>query len=233
MSKSITCHCRTCGNPFDVLPHEAKHRLYCSRPCFFDRNGTIEERFWAKVDKGDGTGCWLWTGLRTGLNGSYGMALKRNKVVLAHRFSYELAHGEIPDGKHLDHLCRNRLCVNPAHLEPVEPRENVLRGVGFTAENARKTHCKFGHPFDAENTYITKRGGRACRTCARGKTREWARQKRKERGAKHFEKLTDAQVREIRQRAADGETFRALAAEYGVCRTRIGQLVNRGDRANA
>jgi hypothetical protein len=76
----------------------------------------------------------------------------------------ELFVGPIPEGLVIDHLCRNRGCINPTHMEPVTNAENVLRGEGPTAVNARKTHCKRGHPFDDVNTYVYAKG-RACRMC--------------------------------------------------------------------
>lgn len=122
-----------------------------------------EERFWEKVDKdgplfADLGPCWLWTG-----GTSYGYGLFWN--VPAHRWAYENLVGPIPPGLHIDHLCRNPPCVNPAHLEPVTVRENTLRGVGTSAQNARKTYCIHGHPFSDENTYRPPSGGRYCRTC--------------------------------------------------------------------
>jgi hypothetical protein len=98
----------------------------------------------------------LWTGSRK--NGS-------GKTVLAHRWSYEHFIGPIPDGMVLDHTCRMRDCVNPAHLEPVTNRENLMRGATLAARNSQKTHCYRGHEFTADNTYVRPAGDRACRIC--------------------------------------------------------------------
>lgn len=128
-----------------------------------------EARFWRKVDK---TGvCWEWTGWRDsdGYGKFGGRRLLTNR---AHRLAYELVVGPIPDDLPLDHLCRNPGCVNPAHLEPVTHRENILRGVGRTAQNARKTHCAKGHPYDEVNTIWRKSGGRRCRQCHNASSRQ-------------------------------------------------------------
>lgn len=126
-----------------------------------------EERFWSKVDT---TGeCWLWTS-RIERSG-YGRFKSSGKYHYAHRVAYGLAVGPIPDGLTIDHLCRVRNCVNPAHLEPVTQRENTLRGEGVAARNARKTHCPQGHEYTLENTCVS-RGLRHCRTCNRDRTRE-------------------------------------------------------------
>ena len=93
-------------------------------------------------------------------------------MVMAHRAAYEVRIGPIPDGMVIDHLCRNRACINPAHMEPVTNRENVLRGTGPSAQHARKTHCNYGHAYDDQNT-MHRRGRRHCRKCALRATREW------------------------------------------------------------
>lgn len=124
----------------------------------------LEERFWAKVDtSGD---CWLWTASKNA--GGYGQFATKHRPMLAHRLAWQLANGFIPDGKQLDHLCRNRACVNPDHLEPVDNRTNTLRGVGPTAINSTKTVCRRGHSL--ADAYVSK-GMRYCRTCALEKQR--------------------------------------------------------------
>jgi hypothetical protein len=109
------------------------------------------------------TGCWLWTGSLD--SHGYGKFSIKHRSIPAYRFSYETFVGPRPPGATLDHLCRNRRCVNPAHLEPVANRINILRGVSPAAVNAHKTHCKTGHPFDSANTRITRQGHRECITC--------------------------------------------------------------------
>lgn len=119
----------------------------------------LEERFWEKVNKTDT--CWLWTGATSGRG--YGDSWRDGKKIKAHRLSYELLVGPIPSGLTLDHLCRNILCVNPTHLEPVTQRENVRRGETSTRQSA-KTHCPKGHSYNLLNTYFYN-GRRNCRTC--------------------------------------------------------------------
>lgn len=136
-------------------------------------------RFWAYITiqsvSYDDTPCWQWTGH---LDDGYGHIRVNNKQGQAHRFSYEQFRGPIPDGMEIDHLCRNRACVNPAHLEAVTSVVNTLRGESFAARNARKTHCPSGHPYDDANTRIDKRGSRVCRACIRRHSRNHYRQKK-------------------------------------------------------
>lgn len=123
-----------------------------------------EERFWNKVERT--TDCWLWRG---GIRpDGYGNFWLDGKTVAAHRVSYKLMVAPIPDNLEIDHLCRNRSCVNPAHLEAVPRSVNITRG---DLANRRKTHCKNGHPFNEDNTYLyTNKHGitsRYCRACNR------------------------------------------------------------------
>jgi len=136
--------------------------------------GTPEERFWNKVGPhSDPSLCWIWlAGFRQSHGLKYGVfGISRGRGIYAHRFVYELLVGPIPKGMTIDHVkargCTNTLCVNPAHLEIVTRRENILRGTGISAINARKTHCKRGHPFNKTNTYNPPNGGRKCRACKR------------------------------------------------------------------
>jgi hypothetical protein len=143
--------CPQCGGP-------KERRAATCLECFASR--PLDERFWAKVDRGDEDQCWEWQAGRT--NG-YGIFWIGDRLVRAHRFAYELLVGPIPDGLELDHLCRNRACVNPGHLEPVTREENLRRGIHV---NREKTHCPQNHPYDEVNTYI-EGGRRHCRICVR------------------------------------------------------------------
>lgn len=133
--------------------------------------GTLEERFWAKVDA-EGI-CWEWTANLT--DDGYGKIKVDGKMRSSHRVAWEMLVGPIPETMQLDHLCRNRACCNPDHLEVVTSRENCLRGrVAMRGLNL-KTHCKNEHEYTPENTYVYKYKGkvkRGCRTCRRAYERE-------------------------------------------------------------
>lgn len=131
------------------------------------------DRFADKIALTD-SGCIEWIG---GLNGvGYGQfyvgrdSYDQTGKGYAHRWSYEHHVGPIPPGMHLDHLCRNRSCVNPEHLEPVTIRENLLRGETSTAAHAAKTHCPQGHPYEGPNLYVSPSGSRVCRECNRSRS---------------------------------------------------------------
>jgi HNH endonuclease len=117
------------------------------------------EHFWDRVTE-DHAGCWVWQGLIAPNGYAKYYAGRDLGKVNAHRYAYEMLVGEIPDGLELDHLCRNRACVNPYHLDPVTHRVNVLRGDTFAARNAAKKHCPLGHPLTVEYER-----GRRCFEC--------------------------------------------------------------------
>lgn len=176
--------CERCG--IDFAPKtssvcQRQHQRFCS---YFCSNGRTREtyknsrpeaeRFWAKVEHGsippyrpDLGPCWQW--VASIIKDGYGhFGIKQSKrLVRAHRWAYEYLIGPIPPGLEPDHLCRNRACVNPLHLEPVTHRENVRRGESQLGHKARQTHCQRGHPFDETNTWRNRDGNRACRACAR------------------------------------------------------------------
>lgn len=108
-------------------------------------------------------GCWTLPHKHNGRG--YVRIELRGQRYSAHRLLYETLRGPIEEGLVLDHLCRNRACVNPDHLEPVSCGENLLRGETANARRAAQTHCVNGHPFDEVNTHYRKEGHRECRVC--------------------------------------------------------------------
>lgn len=166
--------CPHCRLPFEIGAQgyrqsraQFDQRIYCGRACEAGartavRASTASARFEANVMPEPTSGCWLWLGtIQAG--GGYGVFGKQ----YAHRFSYEISRGPIPDGREIDHLCRNRQCVNPAHLEAVDHRTNMLRGTAPSAVVYRAGTCRRGHPWTEESTQWRQNGSRYCRTCSR------------------------------------------------------------------
>lgn len=130
-------------------------------PQFLDPR--LPERFWSKCIPEPNSGCWLW--LAAVCSGGYGVFGLGRSVRRVHAVAYDALVGPIPSDLVIDHLCRERSCCNPAHLEPVSRGENVLRGTGVAARCARVTHCPKGHAYDAANTVLRDGRLRICRAC--------------------------------------------------------------------
>lgn len=128
------------------------------------------------LSRGKPDECWPYQEARTHTRGGYGIIRVDGKTCRAHRVMYELLVGKIPDGLHLDHLCGNTACINPAHLEPVTCKENLRRSKKTWASiNAAKTECPKGHPYTPENSQLDKNGHRCCKECGRIRSREYQR----------------------------------------------------------
>lgn len=173
-----TCSVDGCGEKHSCRGLCAHHYAQARRSgtLALAKPPTTEERFWPKVDRRRDDECWPWIASLTGAGYAQFYIEPGRKSGLGHRYAYELLVGPIPAGLVLDHLCRNRACVNPAHLEPVTHQENVRRGDASVVNGLRfsqRTHCPKGHPYDEENTYPRPNagrhggGGRGCRACSR------------------------------------------------------------------
>lgn len=196
------------------------------------------------------SGCWLWTGSLSA--GGYGRITIWNPTTqgaehfVAHRVSYEMHKGLIPLGLQIDHLCRVKCCVNPAHLEAVSARENVLRSFKFTINSVRskrRTHCPQGHLYSDENTRMqfgrsheTGKGywNRICRTCGKEREARNSAQEALEKsqigiplGKQGAAKITEVEVREIRRLRATGLQYKVIAAQFAIGRRAVGDICTR------
>jgi hypothetical protein len=197
LNRSTTpMECEYCGAEFFPIvrtPTDSKRGRFCSRVCHcrdLVRSRwtlTVENRFWSKIDRAGS--CWVWTG--TLHKCGYGVLVVTRKAVLAHVFAFRMLIGAVPPGLQIDHLCRNRRCVNPAHMEAVTQAENIRRGIGPSAIFARATHCIAGHEFIQANTYRVKtaRGNNArrCRACHARRSREAQQRQRETKDRAHLD----------------------------------------------
>lgn len=140
------------------------------------------DHLWARTEVDMSTGCWIWQGRPQG--SGYGQVSIAGRLFIVHRVGKQLLHG-FDESLTLDHLCRNRVCWNPDHLEPVTLKVNILRGTSPAAVHAVQTHCIHGHEFSTENTALfTKSNGgvmRMCKSCRNKRARD--RYDRQERAA--------------------------------------------------
>ncbi len=188
---------------------------------------SIDERFWSKVDKStDLGGCWEWRGYV--MSNGYGhFKMKRGSSSLAHRFAY----GQVAEGLQLDHLCRNRKCVNPSHLEAVTSKENNRRAALFVWEGKCRNKLH-----DLSVPYSRTKYG-ACRLCFNARCRAYQAQLRLKRGPQPRNiargeragtcKLTEMSVRQIRQLSSIGHRHGLLAKQYGISPAQITRIVQR------
>ena len=175
-----------------------------------------EERFWAKVRKSeDLNGCWEWIAYKVG--GGYGKFGAGGRMLYAHRWAYEHLVGPISPELECDHLCRNPGCVNPAHIELVTHKENVLRGTAPSAQKARQTTCKNGHPL------VARWGQRGCPLCRAEQKRVREAANREKITAQH--RVWEAAHRE--QRSAQGRARYAANREKRLAQTRARYVTNR------
>lgn len=170
LRNSVRHHLHAPERGFRLMPRPRIPCGDCGALCTFG-----SQRCWTcwKASKGnplerhtvvdESTGCWEWQGAHT--RDGYGMLRIENRAISSHRYSYTTLVGPIPEGLEIDHLCRNRNCCNPEHLEPVTRSENLRRSPLMGRARLSMTHCKRGHPYNEANTRYTTEGHRQCREC--------------------------------------------------------------------
>lgn len=234
------CSIGECDNPSRTRGWCAKHYARWFKygdPLFLVPYANRDhERFWAKVDKNgpspsarpDLGPCWIWTGAGTAKGyGCFRLGRERRNIG-AHRWAYREVKGPIPEGLHLDHLCRTPQCVNPDHLEPVTPAENQWRGESPGARVRRTGCCIKGHSL--EDAYQSADGRRYCRTCNLEKQATERRDPSSSRSRLNlpakYRQLSKSQVAEIRELVATGLTQREVAERFGCSQPTISAIVN-------
>ena len=174
LGPKLTCSVDGCSRPSNARGmcsvHYGRWKTYGDPLVVLRRDLPIDERFWSMVMRGGDDECWLWTGGHSGSGYGAFSPGKRATPIPAHRYAYESVVGPIPEGLEIDHLCRNRGCVNPKHLEPVTPQENIRRADLANGKGSAATHCPHGHAYDEANTRHYA-GRRHCRACARERAR--------------------------------------------------------------
>jgi hypothetical protein len=190
-----------------------KVRKMTGEPAITKDHAAVAERLLAKIEPASWWACWRWTGYVG--PGGYGSINVERTPRPVHRISYELAYGPVPAGLQLDHLCRNRACANPLHLEAVTQQVNILRGIGGINTRS-KTHCPHGHPYSGSNLMFTRDGRRRCRKCKNDDSlRRW----RQAHGERRVPK--DLPMDEIAEAYTAGRMLAELALDYGVATSTI------------
>lgn len=225
--------CTICAVEFSIRLTDLQRGrgLFCSHECYHKRCKPFVERFWPKVDRSGGDdACWIWTRADNGVGYGLFYKSKTERHAYTHIVAWELANGSVPAGLELDHLCRNPICCNPKHLEPVTHKVNVLRGTAPMAVLSRTNTCKRGHSL--LDAYVAD-GKRRCKTCLLAKNK--AKRDSSPHGqsgwrgeAVHLSKLTEVQVRAIREiRATTTRTLESIGNEFGVTKLNVSLIVRR------
>jgi hypothetical protein len=152
--------------------HYSNWRLYGDPSIVGPNRRSPSEKFAARWRLDEASGCHLWIGNLS--RGGYALFTfsGAGRSYMGHKWAYEQKYGPVPPGLELDHFyCSRTQCVNPDHVRPVTPRENIYRSGSPPAWNLAKTHCIHGHEFTLENTYVNRRGWRSCRRCSRERDR--------------------------------------------------------------